>query len=47
MSLVIFFGMALFIFLSGVFVLALTFYQWRKDKKNNLKKINFKKEEVL
>lgn len=42
MSLVIFFGMALFIFISGVLVLGLTFYHWRKEKHTN-----FKKEESL
>lgn len=35
MSLIIFFGMALFIFLAGVLVLSISFYHWRKEKKLN------------
>ena len=33
MSLIIFFGMALFIFLLGVGVLSVTFYHWYKQAK--------------
>lgn len=38
MSLIIFFGMALFIFLAGILALSLTFYYWFKEQK--LKKLN-------
>lgn len=33
MSLIIFFGMALFIFLLGVTVVSVTFYHWYKEAK--------------
>ncbi len=33
MSLVIFFGLAFFIFISGLAVLAITFYHWFKNYK--------------
>jgi hypothetical protein len=33
MSLIIFFGMAFFIFLGGVTVISVTFYQWYKQGK--------------
>lgn len=33
MSLIIFFGMALFIFLVGMTVITVTFYQWYKQAK--------------
>ena len=33
MSIIIFFGMALFIFLLGMTVISVTFYQWYKQAK--------------
>ena len=38
MSLVIFFGMALIIFVAGLTILAITFYHWIKDHKLNKQK---------
>lgn len=37
MSLIIFFGMALFIFAVGSVVIGVTFYQWKKQKNLKLK----------
>ncbi len=43
MSLIIFFGMALIIFIAGLTILAITFYHWFKDHKLNKQK----KQELL
>ncbi|MBC7752924.1 MAG: hypothetical protein H7Z71_01720 [Moraxellaceae bacterium] len=41
MSLIIFFGMALLIFIAGVIAITVTLYQWRKQRQlksqNNIK----------
>ena len=38
MSLIIFFGMALIIFIAGLTILSITFYHWFKDHKLNKQK---------
>ena len=42
MSLIIFFGIALGIFLMGLLVISVTIYQWKKQA--DLKKLNLKTE---
>ena len=37
MSLIIFFGMALLIFIAGVIAISITLFQWRKQRKFKLK----------